>query len=291
MESNEEPLVTVITVVRNSVSLLEETVLSVINQTYRNIEYIVIDGGSNDGTVDIIKKYENRISLWVSEPDNGIYDAMNKGIDFASGTWINFMNSGDRFFNDSVIESIFQTDNHNQYDLIYGDSQYIYSADFSIRKKAGKLKDIWKFMIFFHQSLFMRTGILKKHHFNTSNIAADHELVYKCYNEKLNFLKLDIVIASYLSGGVSERKTVELTMDRWRSVRNITPSVKIDIYYLYFINKQRVRNLLRKYLPEPIKNTIIKLKNYNKSITNVNEHRSCSLLNSGVCNLSEINKI
>lgn len=101
------PLISVVTVSYNAVLTIEQTILSVINQTYPHIEYIIIDGGSTDGTVDIIKKYANRIAYWVSEPDKGIYDAMNKGIRTAKGEWINFMNAGDLFYSKDTLEKVF----------------------------------------------------------------------------------------------------------------------------------------------------------------------------------------
>lgn len=98
MEINNKPLITVITVCYNVVNELEKTILSILNQNYDKIEYIVIDGGSKDGTVDVIKKYAGRLAYWVSEPDKGIYDAMNKGIRVAKGEWCVFMNAGDFLF-------------------------------------------------------------------------------------------------------------------------------------------------------------------------------------------------
>ncbi|MDO4497667.1 MAG: glycosyltransferase family 2 protein [Bacteroidales bacterium] len=104
-----QPLITVITVVWNDVEHIEQTMLSVLNQTYQNVEYIVIDGGSTDGTVDIIRKYADRLAFWCSERDGGIYPAMNKGVTHATGEWINFMNSGDAFADDKVLEDLFGT--------------------------------------------------------------------------------------------------------------------------------------------------------------------------------------
>jgi len=95
-----KPLISVVTVVYNGEKHLEQTIKSVLDQGYDNIEYIIIDGGSTDGTLEIIKKYEDAIDYWVSESDGGIYDAMNKAISLATGEWINFMNSGDDFFSD-----------------------------------------------------------------------------------------------------------------------------------------------------------------------------------------------
>lgn len=95
----EEVKISVITVCYNAVDTLEKTIQSVLEQTYHNIEYIIIDGGSTDGTVEIIHRYVDYLAYWVSEPDRGIYDAMNKGIERATGEWVNFMNAGDYFYN------------------------------------------------------------------------------------------------------------------------------------------------------------------------------------------------
>jgi glycosyltransferase involved in cell wall biosynthesis len=90
-----KPKISVITICYNAVDLIEKTILSVLHQSYDNIEYIIIDGNSTDGTVDIIQKYANQLAYWISEPDGGIFDAMNKGLDHATGEWVNFMNAGD----------------------------------------------------------------------------------------------------------------------------------------------------------------------------------------------------
>ena len=103
--------ITVITVCHNAAKTLEKTIKSVLNQTYPNIEYIIIDGGSTDDTVDIIKRYADRLAYWISEPDKGIYDAMNKGIEVATGEWINFMNAGDTFYEENTIDFVLEAIN------------------------------------------------------------------------------------------------------------------------------------------------------------------------------------
>ena len=115
------PLISVVTICYNAKNDLEKTILSVLSQTYQDIEYIIIDGGSTDGTVDIIHKYSERLFYWISEPDKGIYDAMNKGMDRATGSWINFMNAGDTFCDNEVIKNIFGYNDLSDYSVIYGD--------------------------------------------------------------------------------------------------------------------------------------------------------------------------
>jgi len=98
--------ISIITVVYNNRTYIEDCILSVAGQTYKNVEYIIVDGGSTDGTVDIIRKYDARISMWTSEPDIGIYDAMNKGISKATGDVIGLLNADDVYFNDEVLEKV-----------------------------------------------------------------------------------------------------------------------------------------------------------------------------------------
>jgi glycosyltransferase involved in cell wall biosynthesis len=99
------PLISIITVSYNNQDGLEQTIQSIINQTYKNIEYIIIDGGSTDGTVEIIKKYEDNIEFWTSESDNGIFDAMNKGLSHAHGEWVHYLNSSDVYFSHTTLEN------------------------------------------------------------------------------------------------------------------------------------------------------------------------------------------
>lgn len=114
-------MVTIVTVVFNDACNIRETLKSVIEQNYNDKEYIVIDGGSKDGTMDVVSEYSNYIDNIVSEPDRGIYDAMNKAIDIAKGEWIIFMNSGDKFTNSNVLSNIFQEEIQQDIDFMYSD--------------------------------------------------------------------------------------------------------------------------------------------------------------------------
>ena len=114
--------ITVITVVYNNVSGIKDTLDSFVAQSWNNKELIVIDGGSTDGTWEVVNSYSESISYKCSEPDGGIYDAMNKGIDRATGEWITFLNSGDVFVDDTVLERVFASDLYEGIDVVYGDS-------------------------------------------------------------------------------------------------------------------------------------------------------------------------
>lgn len=198
-----EPLISVITVVYNGAATLEQTILSVIEQTYSNIEYIIIDGYSTDGTLDIIKQYEDGIDYWQSEPDKGIYDAMNKGIDFASGSFINFMNAGDSFANSTVTEKI---KNYTQ-DILYGNI---------FLKKESSLTEMNfpdKFRFFYfsrnatvcHQAIFARKTTFYGNKFDLHyKIIADRIWLKKCIEDKkCSYFHFDYPVCIYDVTGIS----------------------------------------------------------------------------------------
>jgi glycosyltransferase involved in cell wall biosynthesis len=153
-----KPIITIVTVTFNAEEYLEKTILSVIEQDYKNIEYIIVDGGSTDKTIEIIKKYEKNIYLWISESDKGIYDAMNKGVKYANGEFVNFMNAGDVFFDNTVCSRIFS--NEITADLIYGDTIFYDNSGNENLVKAKSLDKLWEAMIFNHNSLFAKKDLL-----------------------------------------------------------------------------------------------------------------------------------
>lgn len=176
------PIISIITVSYNAESTIENTIQSVINQTYPNIEYIIIDGGSTDRTLEIIKKYEHHISCWISEPDKGIYNAMNKGIQIASGDWINFMNAGDTFHDFNTINNIhFEQIDKTLYKIVYGDTiKKKYSKTFYI--KAFNISHIKRSIICCHQSLFVSLMDKSQVLFDEKyKISADFQVIHDLY--------------------------------------------------------------------------------------------------------------
>ena len=205
----EKPLISIITVVLNGEQYLDRTIQSIINQTYDNLEYIIIDGGSTDKTVDIIKKYNDRIDYWVCEKDNGLYDAMNKGIDIATGAWINFMNAGDELYNYSVLMNLFNNQNYQEVEIIYGNHEIIYPAGHHRFVKAGIIKNLWKGEQFSHQASFVKKSYLEMNKFNIrKKIAADFELYYKAFKNYTKFKFIDLTVAKFEAGGISDTKRI-----------------------------------------------------------------------------------
>ena len=195
----EKPLITVVTVVFNGEKFLEKTILSIINQTYDNVEYIIIDGGSTDGTLDIIKKYEHAIDYWVSEKDKGIYDAMNKGIDLATGEWINFMNAGDQFCDGAVLGI---ASNLSSKELVY---KFLVQTEYN--EIPIERADIWYLCrrMLNHQGLVYSRLALNNKFDPNLKIAGDFKHLLE-FNLWKNVIYVDILIAKYHGDGLAARR-------------------------------------------------------------------------------------
>jgi len=246
---SECPLVSVITVVKNGEKYLEETIKSIINQTYTNIEYIIVDGGSTDNTLEIIQKYKNKIDYWISENDKGIYDGMNKGIDLAKGEWVIFINAGDKFYKNNIVERIFLGKNYDV-DFIYGDCKIVYNPKFSRIQQAGEIKNLWKGMVFSHQSLFTKCEVFKKYKFNINNkIGADFEFIYNCYINKYKFYNLHFPVAVNLAGGLSDSDRLGSVLSWWSTVNKFSRDFRVDVYYFILFFDTLIRMGIKKMLP------------------------------------------
>ncbi len=203
--------VSIITVTYNSAQYLEDCILSVINQTYNNIEYIIIDGKSTDNTVSIIKKYEGKIQKWISETDRGMYDAINKGMSMATGEIIGTLNSDDIFDNNEVLEKIVNVFSENNVDSIYGDLEYV------APENTNKIFRIWKgknynrnlFLkgwmpahptFYFRRELFEKYGGYENHFYT----AADYELMARyLYKNHASSYYIPSLIVKMRTGGQS----------------------------------------------------------------------------------------
>lgn len=208
MYKNYFPKVTIVTTVYNGEKYIEKTIQSVIGQDYPNIEYIIIDGGSTDKTVDIIKKYSVNIAFWKTEKDNGVYDGMNKGITHATGEWILFRNCGDFFASRDAISKVFDGSDYSEEDIIYG--KLIYWDSLGYRIVDRRLENNISFVGYMpipHPSTFVKTEIHKKRPFDIKyKLAADHDFFWKCVQDGLRFKYIPIIVSLFESeGGISSK--------------------------------------------------------------------------------------
>ena len=252
------PLVTIVTVVFNGEKYLEQTIQSVINQTYDNIEYIIIDGGSTDGTLDIIRKYEKVIDYWVSEPDAGIYDAMNKGIILSRGKLIGLINSDDWYL-ENAVETVVETylNNSKSNVIITG---AIYRTDsqgnilFKLNKPASFLhQKINRIMPVNHPATFVdrevyaEIGLFDEQY----KIAGDYDFIYRVYySKKVDFLFTETCLAYMRLDGLSEKLTSSLLrakenfMVRSHQIGLIHNTYTFLHLFLWDISKKLIQKLL-----------------------------------------------
>lgn len=238
--------ITVITVCFNARSTIEETIESVLGQTHEDLEYLIIDGMSTDGTQEIIQRYEDNARVRaVSEQDSGLYNAMNKGLDLCSGQYILYMNSGDLFHDNKVLEDVVPC---LKADLVYGNTVRRRARSEHLEKYHGKHKLMWLLLagkMMSHQSLFVRTDVMRRLRFDESyRISADYDFVVRAQRNKCSAKYIDRTVSiTDNTEGISSRIENYETM-RVEDDRSLKENY-VCLYYLIKIPKGIVRSVRR----------------------------------------------
>ena len=230
----------IITINYNNKRGLEKTIQSIINQTYKDYEYIIIDGGSTDGSVDIITKYSDKINYWVSEPDNGVYHAMNKGISKANGLFLNFMNSGDSFHSATTLELI--SKEIDSTDILIGKCCNASTGNIYGNLQTGTditLLTLMKEMIN-HQSTFYRKTILDKHPYDERlKIVSDWKVNIQTIifdNCKVNVT--DTIVADYDMNGISSTNGKLYLEEKVTVLNELFPKRILEDYNKLYTDKE-----------------------------------------------------
>lgn len=218
--------ISIVTVCRNAAPLLQRTIGSVLSQTFRDFEFIVVDGASTDSTPSLLHTYAPQIDCLLSEPDDGIYDAMNKGVRLASGEWVIFMNAGDSFASGDTLAELAASavEASADCDVIYGD---VLKGDYSQEQPEETLRVAQPphqshRMIFCHQSSMTRRQALLGHPFDTAHrFSADFKLFKTLMHEGRGFRKVDYPVARFDTGGISNRRRSAGLADNMRVILEV----------------------------------------------------------------------
>lgn len=248
LKTKPNPLITVVTVCYNSVDMIEKTLKSVIEQSYSNKEYVVIDGASTDGTKKIVERYIDSIDFFMSESDNGIYHAMNKAVGVAKGEWVIFMNAGDVFVDNAVLEKVSYSLSAT-IDVLYGDILTSRNTELVLKEAPSEIKSMHR-MPFCHQAVFTRTSLLRSFPFDEKyKMSADFKLYKQLNRENATFRRLPLPITIYDRTGLSnsqrarglgENIAVIKEIDNWQDRLRLLPR-------LYFVkNWAAIRHSLKK---------------------------------------------
>ena len=219
------PVLSVITVCFNACEALQATMENVLRQSWTHFEYLVIDGGSTDGTLPLLKQSSSRFDQmqipyrYISEPDRGIYDAMNKGTLLAEGTWLLFLNAGDLLAGPRLLEQIFSEPASGS--IIYGDTLCIYQGNQKLYP-ALPLEHITYEMAFCHQSAFIRRSLLQKQPYDTDyKVCADHHFFLSMYLQKEHFDYRPIPVSVYEISGYSDRNKLTSHKEQLRMQKEL----------------------------------------------------------------------
>lgn len=254
--------ISIVTVCFNCIDTIEQTIKSVISQDYPNLEYIIIDGASQDGTLNIVDKYQNFIAKVLSEPDRGIFDAMNKSLNYVTGEYVLFMNAGDRFVSSHIVSDIFGKQEYHE-NLIYGDVYiqnelgYLFcKADAIYSKKPTKKELVFKSQGFCHQSLFTKTSMLKNVGFNLKYpLGADYDTTAQIYykgNQEIFYVGQPISIFDDRTGGASHNKIVQILKER-ADFFGYKPLICVYLYAYKEIIINKVKAIIESLFPNIVR--------------------------------------
>ena len=254
------PKISIITISYNAQRMIDETIRSVLEQTFTDYEYIFIDGKSNDGTVETICSYLEHFEAKgvsyrvVSEPDKGIYDAMNKGVALASGQWVLMLNAGDVLAHECVLEVFFKDKDYSA-DIVYGDvvNKFVSGKNtFYKRSSPLSLEKIKEGMIFCHQCVFVRNKVLKKYSFDTQyKIVADYDSFVRAYLDHVSFQYVNKVVAVYDCAGLSTANIKEALAETMLIKRRAGFQQEDSIVSrLVFRGKNMLRVFIQKIFPQ-----------------------------------------
>lgn len=205
----QKPLLSVITIVFNNVAHIERTLNSVLNQTYPNIEYLIIDGASKDGTLKILNRYKDRLSQLISEPDKGIYDAMNKGLALATGDYVLFMNSGDELYAPETVADVFES--AEGADIYYGETEMYNEKWESLGQRRHAAPEHFNWHSFrygmsvSHQAIYIKREITEPYDLSY-RYSSDIDWIIKCTKKASNIVNTHMYVAKYMVGGVSKQQ-------------------------------------------------------------------------------------
>lgn len=249
-ETKNIPKVSIITIVFNNRDNFIKTLNSVKKQDYPDIEYIIVDGGSKDGTLDVIKQNENIISKWISEPDRGIYDAMNKGIKMATGEYLWFLNGGDSIYSESTLSEVFTSGDNA--DVYYGDTELVDDEGKSFGRRKLKTppdnlswRNMIDGMVITHQSLIIKKSVVTDYDLKYRH-CADIDWTIKVLKSSKTIINTKKIISSFLLGGYSRKNTISSLMERIKILSRhfnifyvLLNHVKLAFKFIFHIIKYR----------------------------------------------------
>lgn len=219
----EPPILSVITVVYNDKKNIERTMLSVLQQSYPHIEYIIVDGASTDGTLEIINSYKEKISVFISEPDKGIYDAMNKAMKLTTGKYLIFMNSGDVFYETETVEKVFAT--ADDADIYYGETEMVNEQLQSLGRRRHKAPEVFTLnsfkygMSISHQAIYVKRNLAEPYD-SKYKLSADIDWILKIVKKSNSIVNTHLYVAKYLVGGMSKKRHLQSLKERYEIFKN-----------------------------------------------------------------------